>query len=163
GKAFFFGTYEGYRDSAGIRVQGPVPTEQLRSQILAALPFPETKLALDPIPLPTEFRNADVGFFVGARNRARTENHVLAKTDVDLLSGANLSVTYTRMRPFAVIPTIYVNGANDREFRHRQDRIASSLILTRGRWVSESRFGFNRTDMKRIDLFSEVRDPTRPE
>lgn len=163
GKAFFFATYEGYREDAFTRVQGTVPTQQLRNQILAALPFPETRLVLDTLPLPTEPRNDDVGFFVGARDRRREENHVLAKTDVSVVDNGILSVTYTRMRPFALIPRLNVGGANDREFRHKQDRVATNFVLTRGMWVSESRFGWNRSDMERLDLFFDVGDPNRPE
>lgn len=162
-KAFFFGTYEGYRESAFTRVQGTVPTQELRNQILAALPFPETKIVLDTLPLPTEPRNADVGFFVGAADRRREENHVVAKTDYAVLNGGRASVTYTRMRPFALIPRPNVDGSNDRLFLHEQDRIAASFVLTRGQWVSESRFGWNRSDMERVDRFFLVMDPNRPE
>ena len=162
-KSFFFGTYEGYREDAGVRVTATVPTQQLRSDLLAALPFPETTIVLDTLPLPTEIRNADVGLFVGTGNRRRTENHVLAKADTWLVTGGLLSVTYTRMRPFSRIPRANLGGANDREFRHRQDRIASNFVLTRSKWVSETRVGFNRSDMERVDLFFEVRDPKREE
>ena len=162
-RAFFFGTYEGYRETAGTRVQGTVPTQQLRDQILAALPFPETQIVLDTMPLPTEFRNEEIGFFVAARDREREENHVVAKSDLVVIDGSNLSVTYTRMRPFALIPRINVDGSNDREFRHKQDRVAANLVLTRGQWVSESRFGWNRSDMERIDRFFEVQDPRNAE
>jgi hypothetical protein len=162
-KAFFFGTYEGYRESAFTRVQGTVPTPQLRAQILAALPFQETKIVLDTLPLPTELRNDDVGFFVGTGERRREENHVLAKTDLALMTGGMLSVTYTRMRPFSLIPRIHVGGANDREFRYKQDRVATNFLLTRGSWVSESRFGWNKSDMEREDRFFSVKDPRRSE
>src|SRR3989441_1957129 len=49
-RAMFFTAYEGYRESAGQSVQGNVPTQQTRDRILAALPFPETKIALDQLP-----------------------------------------------------------------------------------------------------------------
>ncbi len=162
-KAFFFGAYEGYREEAFTRVQGTVPTAALRSQILAALPFPETQIVLDTLPLPTEPRNDDVGFFVGARNRERRENHLVAKTDFGVVRGGNLSVTYTRMRPFSLIPRINVDGSNDRLFKHKQDRVATNFVLTRGRWVSESRFGWNKTDMERVDRFFLVKDPNHDE
>ncbi|MGH9373689.1 MAG: TonB-dependent receptor domain-containing protein, partial [Vicinamibacterales bacterium] len=162
-KAFFFTTYEGYREDASARVQGTVPTQQLRSQILAALPFPETRIVLDTLPLPTEPRNDDVGFFVGTRTRHRDENHFVAMTVTSVVYIGTLSVTYTRMRPFALIPRLNVDGANDREFRHKQDRIASNFVLTRGMWVSETRFGWNASDMERVDLFFEVMDPSRSE
>jgi hypothetical protein len=162
-KAFFFSTYEGYRESAFVRVQTDVPTQALRSEILAALPFPETKIVLDTLPLPTEPRNADIGRFVGARNRLRDENHVLGKGEVALMDGGRVGVTYTRMRPFALIPRPNVDGANDREFRHKQDRVAATFTLARGSWVSESRFGWNKSDMERVDLFFLVQNPKGPE
>lgn len=162
-KAFFFGTYEGYRETASSRVQGTVPTQQLRNQLLAALPFPETRITLSTLPLPTEFRNDDVGFFVGTGERRRTENHVVAKNDYAIVHNGLLSVTYTRMRPFSRIPRIHVDNSNDREFRHTQDRVATNFALTRKMWVSESRFGWNKTDMERVDLFFLVKDPSRTE
>nr|MDQ3349255.1 TonB-dependent receptor [Acidobacteriota bacterium] len=162
-KVFFFGTYEGYRESAFQRVQGTVPTQALRDQLLAALPFPETRMALDTIPLPTEPRDQDVGLFVGARNRERTENHVVAKSDLVMGGGAHLTLTYTRMRPFALDPRINLDGINDRTWTSEQDRVAVNYVMTRGTTVYESRFGYNRNDMARLDRYFEIRDPGQPE
>ena len=163
-RAFFFATYEGYREIAGTRVQGTVPTQQFRNEILAALPFPETKIALDPLPLPNEAiaGSTDIGRFVGVRNRERRDNHVLAKSDV-VVAGGNLSLTFSRMRPWTLQPTATVDGANDRTFPNEQDRIAAQFVLTRGRTVSESRFGWNRTRLARLDAFFGVKDPKKPE
>ncbi|PYS27898.1 MAG: hypothetical protein DMG11_14705, partial [Acidobacteria bacterium] len=111
-RAFFFTTYEGYRETAGMRILGTVPTQALRDQILAALPFPETRIALDPLPLPNEPLTADVGRYVAVKNRERRDNHVVAKGDLALRSGGNLSVTYSRMRPFTVTPSVAIDGAN---------------------------------------------------
>ena len=158
-RAFFFSTYEGYRETAGIRVTGTVPTRSLRDQVVAALPFPETKIVLDTLPLPNEPINADLGRFNGVGTRTRRENHVVAKTDVSITNGGNLSVTFTRMRPFTRVPSATVNGANDRTYPNEQDRATSQFVLTRGEWVSESRFGWNRTKLARLDAFFAVRDP----
>jgi len=157
--AFFFMTYEGYRETAGIRVNGNVPTQALRDQVLAALPFPETRIALDAMPLPNEPINADIGRFNGVGTRRRHENHVVAKSDLSVASGGNLSVTFTRMRPFTRTPTPTVNGANDREYPNEQDRVGAQFVLTRKEWVSESRFGWNRTELARLDAFFAVKDP----
>ncbi|MGH9160957.1 MAG: carboxypeptidase regulatory-like domain-containing protein, partial [Vicinamibacteraceae bacterium] len=162
-RAFFFGTYEGYREEAGTRVQDEVPTPQLREQILEALPYPETEIVLNTLPLPTEPIDEDIGFFVAARNRERRENHVVAKGEVLMLGGGRLSVTYTRMRPFSLIPNIHTDGSNDRVFLHAQDRVAANFVKTFRNWVSESRFGYNRNDMERLDRFFEVQDPSTPE
>ena len=51
-KAFVFGAYEGYRESASRRVNATVPTPSYRSEILRALPFPEMRTVLDTLPLP---------------------------------------------------------------------------------------------------------------
>ena len=115
-RAFFFITYEGYRETAGVRVTGNVPTQALRDQVLAALPFPETRIALDALPLPNEPINADIGRFNGVGVRTRRENHVVAKSDIAFVTGGNLTLSFTRMRPFTKNPTATVNGANDREF-----------------------------------------------
>ncbi|HYR83614.1 MAG TPA: TonB-dependent receptor [Terriglobia bacterium] len=162
-RAFFFTTYEGYRETAGMRVLGTVPTQALRDQILAALPFPETRIALDPLPLPNEPLTADVGRYVAVKNRERRDNHVVAKGDLALRSGGNLSVTYSRMRPFTVTPSVAIDGANDRTFNNEQDRIAAQFVLSRSQWVSESRFGWNRTFLLRLDAFLDIKDPNKPE
>ena len=158
-RAFFFTTYEGYRETAGIRVTGNVPTPSLRSQVLAALPAPETRIAIDALPLPNEPINDDIGRFNGVGNRLRHENHVVGKTDVAVTSGGNLSVTFTRMRPFTQAPSVSVNGANDRQFPNEQDRVAAQFVASKGRWISESRFGWNRTKLARLDAFFAVTDP----
>src|SRR2546422_2856716 len=161
-RAFFFTTYEGYRETAGATVQGTVPTQALRDQILASLPFPETKIALDPLPLPNTPVNADVGRFIGIGTRTRRENHVVAKGDVTILNG-NLSLTYSRSRPYSITPSVTVNGANDTVFPNEQDRVATQYVVSRGSWVSESRFGYNRTKLQRVSKFFEVKNPNKAE
>jgi hypothetical protein len=107
-RAFFFVAYEGYRDRAGVTVQGDVPNQELRNIVLNALPFPETELALSALPLPNAGDNGDgTGLFRTAQERTRDDNHVIAKTDVTL-GGGNLAVTYTRMRPTTIEPSIHI-------------------------------------------------------
>jgi outer membrane receptor protein involved in Fe transport len=164
-RVMFFTAYEGYRESAGMSVQGNVPTQQTRDRILAALPMVETKIALDQLPLPNEaivangVVNTDIGRFRSSGNRERRDNHVTAKGDLVLWNG-NLSVTYTRMRPYTENPSIYV--ANNQKFFNTQDRIATQYVLSRGSWVSESRFGWNRSFLDRFQDFWFVSDPTKP-
>jgi len=157
-KLFFFVAYEGYRDSEGVALTGTVPTQQLRDQLLAALPFPETKLALDPIPLPTSPVNAQIGNYFTANALKRHDNNLMTKGDVSLFGG-NLSVTYTRSRPYALQPSIFLNGSNDQNFLNANDRVAAQYIQTRGSWVFETRYGFNRTNLDRIQSFWNVLSP----
>src|SRR5206468_11160009 len=87
---------------------------------------------------------------------------VVAKGDVTVLNG-DLSLTYSRSRPYTVAPSATVNGANDTIYPNEQDRVASQYVLSRGAWVSESRFGYNRTRLQRISRVFEVKNPNKPE
>jgi len=168
-KVFFFGTYEGYRETVELNLNATVPYQAVRDEILRALPFPETKIALETLYLPTEpivssngVVNTQVGRWRGLGVRKRSENHVVAKTDVALFNGTNLTFTYTRLRPFTLIPRANPNGVNDREFPNRQDRIAAQYVMTRGAWVSESRVGWNKAYLARLDKFLSVIGPNQP-
>lgn len=162
-RIFGFATYEGYRESASRRVNGNVPTQSFRNEILSALPFPETKLILDTLPLPNVPINTDIGAFEGIRNATSRENHFVAKGDARITSLSNLAVTYTRMRPFGLDPSYLVNGANDRTFSYVQDRVSASFTTGRATWMSETRFGWNFNDMKRLDQYFTLRDPSGAE
>jgi hypothetical protein len=168
-KAFFFGTYEGYREQVELNLDMVVPYQAVRDEILRALPFPETRTVLEVLNLPTEpivstagVVDTRIGRFRGLGARRRTENHVVAKSDVALFNGANLAATYTRLRPFTLEPRPVLNHANDREFPNEQDRIAAQMVMTRGAWVSESRVGWNRTYLARLDAFLSVMGPNAP-
>ena len=162
-RAFFFATYEGYRESTFQRVNGNVPTPRLRDEILQALPFQETRILLDTLPQPTIPLSDDLGRFEGAGRRTRSENHVVARGDVLLTKGSNLTVTFTRNRPFGLDPRFNLNGSNDRTFDYAQDRVTSQYTLTRPRWISETRFGFNNADMERLDNYFTFVDPKNAE
>jgi hypothetical protein len=159
-RVFFFGAYEGYRENAGVEVQGNVPTELLRSQVLAANPSRETEIVLSALPLPNESINANVGRWRGLKTRTRRDNHILAKGDVRIKEGS-LSVTFTRMRPYTDNPSVYVGPGNNQKFLNQSDRIATQYVLARGSWVSESRFGWNRNQLDRAQDFWFAQDPSR--
>ncbi len=151
-RLFFFTTYEGYRENSGIVVTGTVPTPALKSQILAALPFAETQAVLSTLPDPNRPVNANVGQYTAARQLTRHDNHALVKGDA-VIFGGNLSLTFSRMRPETVNPQIYLNGANDQTFLNSQDRIAVQYVVSRGAWISETRFGWNRAGLDRTENF----------
>jgi outer membrane receptor protein involved in Fe transport len=168
-KAFFFTTYEGYRESVQRNLDSVVPYQATRDEILRALPFQETRIVLGILNLPTEpvvsgtgVVNTLVGRWRGLGLRKRSENHIVAKGDVAVFNGANLGVTYTRLRPYTLDPRPVLNNANDRQFPNEQDRIAAQMVMTKGAWVSESRFGWNRTYLARIDGFLGTIGPNTP-
>ncbi len=55
-----------------------------------------------------------------------------------------------------------LNNANDREFPNEQDRIAAQFVMTKGAWVSESRVGWNKTYLARLDAFLSTIGPNTP-
>src|SRR5262245_31829842 len=82
-RAFFFGTYEGYHENVQVNLTTTVPYQAVRDELLRALPFPETKIVLDVLNLPTEpivstagVVDPRVGRWRGLGTRKRTENHV---------------------------------------------------------------------------------------
>ena len=158
-RVFGFFTYEGYRESASRRVTGTTPTQSFRDEILKALPFQETKILLAAAPLPTSPINADIGTVEAIRNSVSHDNHMVFKGDARLTNTSNLAFTYTRMRPYGLDPNYLANGANDRTFNYISDRISSSYTTGAASWTSESRFGWNFNDMKRLDAFFNQKDP----
>jgi hypothetical protein len=157
-RAFFFTAFEAYRETFGVTVNGNVPTQALRDRILAALPMPETRLVLDTMPLPNEPINADIGRVRVAKPRTREDDTLLVKGDV-LVRGGNLSVTFSRMRPETVNPSIYIGAGNDQRFFNEQDRVAAQYALARNNWTSETRIGWNRSSLDRLNDFWMVIDP----
>jgi len=162
-RAFFFGVYEGYRQSNFQRVTGTVPSPWLRQQILQALPFQETKMLMDTLPQPTYLLDQNRGRFEGAGLRQRRENSVLLKGDVRVTDYSNLAITFNRMRPFALDPRYNLNHSNDREYSFILDRLTAQYTVGSSNWVSESRFGYNTTDNKRLDNYFSIVDPNHPE
>ena len=63
------------------------------------------------------------------RARAAT-TRFLVKADV-VVDGGNLSVTFSRMRPETVNPSIFIGSGNDQRFLNEQDRVASQYVLAR--------------------------------
>ncbi|HJT89453.1 MAG TPA: TonB-dependent receptor [Bryobacteraceae bacterium] len=160
-RLFFFTSYEGYRENSGVVVTGTVPTDQLKTQIQNALPFPETQIVLNTLPEPNRAINANVGQYTAAKQLTRHDNEVLVKGDA-FVFGGNFSVTFSRMHPDTVNPQIYVNGANDQTFLNSQDRVAAQYVLSRGPWISETRFGWNQAELDRSEAFWFKTDPAQP-
>jgi len=157
-RLWFFGTYEGYREDSGVTRQMNTPTQATRDRILAALPFPETKIVLDAMPLPNQPLNAVVGQYTDAKRLIRRDNTYLGKVDLETGS-SRLSVTASRMRPFSQNPSAAI--ANDTFFVNGSTRLSTQYVLTRSWWVSESRFGWNRNTLDRYQELWFRDSPTR--
>lgn len=162
-RAFFFATYEGYRESQAARVSETVPTAALRQQLLDANSSPALGVLLDTLPLPNVPRDQYVGQFEGAGSRSARENHFVTKGDLQISDSSNLSVTYTRRRPRFTLPSANINGSNDRTYFNQSDRITAQYVMASATWTSETRFGFNRASQQRLDEFFLAQDPNQSE
>jgi carboxypeptidase family protein/TonB-dependent receptor-like protein len=157
-RVLFFSTYEGYREESGRTVSDNVATPATRSLMLASLPYPETKLILDNMPLPNQPINDVIGRFTDAKNVIRRDNTFLGKVDFEAGAG-RLSVTASRMRPYASVPRVQIN--NDQQYTNGSKRISTNYVRTSNSWLSESRFGWNRNTLDRFDAFWLKESPTR--
>ena len=158
-KIFLFGDYEGYQERSSPVVQGTVPTQAVRTQILAAQP--SFSLVLAPVPLPNQplAAGATTGVFLSAKSAQKSDEHVDLKGDVMLTSVSRLSLTYTRGQPFYLTPTIFLNGANDRTFNNAAERGSASYTTGGATWTSETRFGYSISDFARTDAFFNQKNP----
>jgi outer membrane receptor protein involved in Fe transport len=157
-RVLFFTTYEGYREESGRTVSESVATQATRDRILAALPYPETRLVLDNMPLPNQPINDIIGRYTDAKNVIRRDDTFLGKVDFEAGAG-RLSVTASRMRPFASVPRIQIDNAQ--QYTNGSKRVSTNYVLTGSSWLSESRFGWNRNTLDRFDGFWLAESPTR--
>ena len=157
-RVLFFSTYEGYREEAGRTVSGNVATPATRDRVLAALPYPETRLVFDNMPLPNTPINDVIGQYTVAKNVTRRDNTFLGKVDFEAGAG-RLSVTVSRMRPFASVPRVQID--NDQQYTNGSKRLSTNYVWTSNSWLSESRFGWNHNTLDRFDGFWLAESPTR--
>jgi len=160
-RVFAFGVYEGYREGAFSLVSSNVPTERLRKDMIAR--FPDYKLFLDTLPLPNQPYSpiAATGFYQGAGSTRSNDNHIVVKPDVQISDHATFSMTYTRARPYRLMPN--VSPVNPRTFNGETDRYTARFTIFGARWSSESRYGYNRNYVVRLDGIYNIKDPNRPE
>ena len=63
------------------------------------------------------------------------------------------------MRPETVNPSIYIGSGNDQRFLNEQDRVAAQYVLAGANWTSETRIGWNRSSLDRLNDFWLAIDP----
>lgn len=160
-RLFGFFVYEGYRERAFAAVSGNVPTERLRNDMLRAVPA--YKPFLDTLPLPNQPHNTagQTGQFIGAGSLKNADNHMVIKPDWRISDSMSASVTVTRFRPTRVQPR--VQAINSREFTGVTDRVSGIFTYFKSRWTSESRYGYNKNVVDRLDAIFNVKDSAKAE
>jgi len=160
-RLFGFFVYEGYRERAFQAVSGNVPTERLRTDMLRAVPA--YKAFLDTLPLPNQPHNTAgaTGQFIGAGSLKNEDNHMVIKPDWRISDNMSASVTMTRFRPARTQPR--VQELNSREFTGITDRTSAIFTYFKSHWTSESRYGYNKNVVDRLDAIYNLKDPSKPE
>jgi len=161
-RIFIFGDYEGYREAAFAVVQGTVPTQLTRNALLAAVPLYSLTLDIEPLPNQPTAPNAATGVYLAARTGRHTDNHVDLKGDIMVTDTSRLSLSYSRGRPYQLVPAIFIGGANDRLFFNTSERGVASFTTGGAKWTSESRVGYSLNDLQRTDPFFSLTNPARP-
>ncbi|MBM2812386.1 MAG: TonB-dependent receptor plug [Chloroflexi bacterium] len=161
-RAFFFAAIESYRQTTFTSHNLQVPTREFRQQMLAALPVQETQLFLEPYPLPNQpyAPGALLGGFLGTGNKRATDDHFNSRLSLNV-GGGSLSTIITLAHPYLSTPN--AQPTNYRTYESTTRRIAATYVVGRGAWTAETRFGYNKNELFRIDSFNNVKDPNREE
>jgi outer membrane receptor protein involved in Fe transport len=156
-KIFIFADYEGYRLAQSLYVNGNVPTQALRDQLVQAVPA--YQLALQAFPLPNQpvAPGKTVGTFATTRTAVQNDDHYDAKGDYVISDNSRLALTYNHGVPYQTIPRYFID--DPRTYYNELDRGSASYVTGGGSWTSESRFGYNRTIQDRTDQFFSLKNP----
>jgi Carboxypeptidase regulatory-like domain/TonB dependent receptor len=158
-KAFFLLAYEGYRVRATVPVNGAFPTPYFRNLLLQYLPYRETQVNLNYMPIPNQpYGPTDLlGRWIGPGESTWNDDHVDARADY-LLGPGNLSVTFAGGHPNR-------NEAADDpletvRFTSRVVRLNVGYVVGKGRLTSSTRMGMNHVPQVRIEKTWYEYDPS---
>ena len=155
-KLFFFGVYEGYREKAFRSINGNVPSQELRTAAVAAVPDYKTFFDIFPLPNTPVTPGATTGFFQGAGSNSASDNHAVVRGDYNVTSHDVISARYTRGRPFQDQPRV---TTNNRTFSGLTEVGTLSYTHIRAAFSNEFRFGYNRNDVNRLDAIYNLGAP----
>ncbi|MBC7925048.1 MAG: TonB-dependent receptor, partial [Bryobacteraceae bacterium] len=148
-KLFFFGVYEGYRQSRALTITGNVPSADFRARAIAAVPAYQPFFDLFPLPTTAPVGGALTAFYVTNASNAGTDNHAVSRVDYYIKSNLIMNARYTRGRPFVENPRIQAN--NSQEFTGISESGTLNFIYSRPTWSNETRFGVNHNEVSRVD------------
>jgi hypothetical protein len=165
-KLFFFGVYEGLRQSSFQALSAQVPTQEYRTRALAAVPaykqwFDVVNLPNQPYPTGRCTATDLVGCvatFNGAGSSTARDNHIVARGDYYLTSTNLVAVRWTQAEPRQETPNSN-SPANSRTFETTSKALTASLTHTRTRFSTETRFGYRNSDLGRVDALFNLNVP----
>jgi Carboxypeptidase regulatory-like domain len=150
-KLFFFGDYEGYRQTGSVAETGDVPSRYIRNVVGAAIPSSVTYWNLWPLPTGSEQPGDLSAFFAGTVASTETTDQYDAKIDWDINPTNIWSIRASRGRPTYLQPRLAIGNSRDRV--GKTDNIASIFTHVWSPTLSSQLlFGYNYSFVDRIDL-----------
>jgi len=148
-KLFFFGNYEGTRNSAFTAVTGAVPTKEFVAQVLASQPVFQSILAQFPFPNQPYAAAAQSAQYIGAAASVANDNNAVARFDYYADAKDLVTLRYTRARPYSLVPNKV--AIDPRATYGHDDTYNGQYTHSATGWTSVARFGYNRTNILRSD------------
>ena len=158
-KVFFLFAYEGYRVRATVPVNGAFPTPYFRNLLLQYLPYRETQINLNYMPIPNQPHGATdlLGRWIGPGQSNWNDDHVDARADY-MVGGGNLSVAFAGGHPSRS------EAADDPlepvAFTSKVRRLNVGYVIGKGRMSSSTRMGLNHVPQVRIEKTWYEYDPS---
>jgi hypothetical protein len=176
--AFGYGTYEGYREERGRRVQTTSPTQLARNVLLSSPHFSarerqllETTLATLPVPNePGTIDNRTCaacggqtglsGVYSTDRPELRDDDTFMFKGDLHFKEGSTLALSLSRMSPFARITSAV--PMSDQVFKDRNNRYGANWLKALGHFSLDVRWGYTWNEQTRETEMINITDPLAP-
>ncbi len=117
--------------------------------MIAAVPAYKAFFDLNPLPNQPYAAGSNTGVFIGSGSNNASDNHVVARGDYHLTASNLISGRYTRGRPFQQQPRF--SAFNPRDFNGKTEAVTASFTHTRTIFSSETRFGYVKNDVRRLD------------
>jgi hypothetical protein len=148
-RLFAFGVYEGYRQDSFVAINSDVPTPEYRAQAIAALPAYAAFFDTLPLPNQSYAGGARTGVFIGSGSSKANDDHFVVRGDYNVNNRNRISSRYTRGRPDSLSPR--VSPVNPQTFTGLDDAFTGSYFRIGTSFSAETRFGFSRNDVTRLD------------
>jgi hypothetical protein len=148
-KLFFFGNYVGTRAKAFRAVTGTVPTKEYLAKVAAAQPVYTSMLSVLPLPNQPYVSGAQTAQYVSASSSGADDNNAIARIDYYASSRDILTLRYTRARPYSLSPKIV--EVNPQATTGHNDTFNAQYTRSEPSWTSQTRFGYNRMNVLRLD------------
>ena len=148
-KLFTFTSYEGVRLRNFAALSDDVPTPEFIRSTLAVQPVYASIFKVFPAPNQPYAPGAQTGRYIGAGSGKQDDLNFVQRFDWYITSTNMLTVRYTRSRPERTAPRVI--DVNPRITAGHGDVYNWQFTHTSASWTSNTRFGYNRLYLNRLD------------